>query len=75
MESDKRFGAQTTLCLLTILIAAKRSGMAQLRYQKREKAIFLPKKSINVFDVSSGRESGGLERNVKLTFLVGKIDM
>ena len=30
--------------------------------------------SINIFDVSKGGW-GGLEGNVKLTFLVGKIDM
>ena len=52
-----RFCAQTTLCLLTILIAAKSTII-----------------SINIFDVSKGGE-GGLERNVKLTFLVGKVDM
>ena len=33
------FYAQTTLCLLTILIAAKGSGVAQFRYQKHEKAV------------------------------------
>ena len=31
------------VCLLTILTAAKGSGMAQLRYKKREKAVSLPK--------------------------------
>ena len=56
------------------------SGIAQLRYQKHKKAVSLPKISINIFDVSKGGGwvggwGGGLERNVKLTFLVGKIDM
>ena len=32
----------------------------------------MPKISINIFDVSTG---GCLERNVQLTFLVGKIDI
>ena len=31
------------------------------------------KTSVNIFDVSGG--GGGLERNVQLTFLVGKIDV
>ena len=31
------------------------------------------KTSVNIFDVSRG--GGGLERNVQLTFLVGKIDV
>ena len=66
-----RFCAQTTLCLLTILIAAKDSGITQLRYRKREKAVSLPKISINIFDVSRG----GLERNLQLMFLVVKFDM
>ena len=44
-----RFCAQTTLCLLMTLIAAKGGGIAQLRYQKREKAV-----SINIFGVSRG---------------------
>ena len=70
-----RFCAQITLCLLTILIAAEGSGIAQLRYQKREKAESLPKITTNIFDISKrggwGRGGGVLERNVKLTFLVG----
>ena len=71
-----RFCAQTTLCLLTILIAAKDSGITQLRYRKREKAVSLPKISINIFDVSRGtRNEGGLERNLQLMFLVVKFDM
>ena len=53
------------MCLLTILIAAKRSHIAQLRYQKREKAVSLPK-----FEVSKGGgDVEGLERNVQLTIL------
>ena len=49
-----RFCAQTALCLLTILTAAKGSGITKLRYKKREKAVSLPKISMNVFDVSKG---------------------
>ena len=60
--------------LFAILIAAKGSGIVQLKYQKREKAVSLPKISINIFDVSKGGW-GMIERNVQLTFLVGKIDM
>ena len=41
-----RFCAQTTLCLLTILIAAKNRGIAQLRYQKAEKAVDNVKKVV-----------------------------
>ena len=49
------FCAQATLFLLTILIAAKGSAdTAQLRYQKRENTVSLPKISINIFDVSKG---------------------
>ena len=36
---DMRFCAQTTLCLLMILIAAKDSGIAQLKYHKCVKAV------------------------------------
>ena len=50
-----KFCAQTTLSLLTILIAAKGSGIAQLRCQK----VSLPKTSINIFDVSNGDGVGG----------------
>ena len=57
-----RFCAQTTLCLLTILVAAKGRGITQLRYQKREKAASLPKISINIFDVFKGVGGGGVER-------------
>ena len=50
---------QTTMCLLTILIAAKAgSGLAQLRYQKREKAVSLPKILINIFNISKGLGRG-----------------
>ena len=54
------------MCLLTILIVAKRSHIAQLRYQKRKKAVSLPK-----LEVSKGGGGGleGLERNVQLTIL------
>ena len=38
-----RFSAQTTLCSFTILVAAEGSGIAQLRYRKRAKAVSLPK--------------------------------
>ena len=38
------------MCLLTILIAAKGSGVAQLSYQKCE----MPKISTSIFDVSKG---------------------
>ena len=44
LGSDMIFCAQTTLCLLTILIRAKDNCVAQLRYQKREKAVSLLKK-------------------------------
>ena len=47
-----RFCAQT-LCFFTILIAAKGSGIAQLRY-KSERAVSLLKASIICFDVSGG---------------------
>ena len=53
--------------------SAKGSSIAQLRYQKREKAASLPKISINIFNVSRG--VGGLDRNVQLTLLVDKIGM
>ena len=69
-----RFCVHTTLCLLTILIAAKGIGMAQFSYQKCEKAVSLPNISKNIFDVSKV-VGGGLERNTKWTFLVGKIDI
>ena len=52
LGSDMIFCIQATLCLLTILIAAKGNRIVQLRYQKREKAVSLPKISINIFDVS-----------------------
>ena len=74
-HGDKRYLCSQGMCLLTILKAAKGSGIAQLRYQKHEKAVFLPKISINIFDVSKGCGVGGLERNVQMTFPVGKIDM
>ena len=45
---------QTALFLLTILIAAKGSGIAQLRYHTRDKAVPLPKISINIFDLFKG---------------------
>ena len=74
---DMRFCAQTTLCLLMILIAPKGSGIAQLRYHECVKAVHILKNFlINIiFDCSKGFWRGGLERNVKLTFLVCKIDM
>ena len=61
-----RFCAQSTLCLPTILIAAKGSGIAQLRYQKRAKAI---SSKHFFFVVSKGATGGGggggsIERNV-----------
>ena len=66
------------MCLLTILRAAKGRGIAPLRNQKREKAASLPKISINIFDISKEGVGGwgveGLERNVQMTFLVGKIN-
>ena len=63
------------MCLLTPLIAAKGSGIAQFRCQRREKAVSLPKISINIFDFSKVDGRRGLEKNVQLKFLVGKIDM
>ena len=42
-----KFCAQTTLCLLTILIAVKGSGTVQFRYQKRETVVSFPEISIN----------------------------
>ena len=55
-HGDMRDLCSQDMCLLTILIAAKGSGIAQLRYQKcAEKAVSLPGISINIFDVSKGR--------------------
>ena len=68
---DMRDLCSQGICLHTILIAAKGSGIGQLRYQKREKAASLPIISINIFYVLGV----GLEKNVQLTFLVDKIDM
>ena len=42
----------------------KGSGIAQLRYQKREKRISFPKISITSFDVSKGVGGGGESREV-----------
>ena len=64
-----RFCAQTTLCLLMTLIAAKGGGIAQLRYQKREKAVSLPKISINIFGLSRG---GVSRETYNLRFLWAK---
>ena len=55
----EKHGHMRDLCsqgiyLFAILIAAKGSGIVQLKYQKREKAVSLPKISINIFDVSKG---------------------
>ena len=61
-----RFCAQTTLCLLTILIAAKGSGIAQLIYKKREKAVFL------TFPRGC---RGYREKRTTDVSVVGKIDM
>ena len=42
--SHEKLGDMRDLwCLLTTLITAKDSGIAQLRYKKREKAVSLPK--------------------------------
>ena len=49
---DIKFCADSALCLLKILIAVKGGGTAQLRYQKRERGVSMPKVSINIFDVS-----------------------
>ena len=43
--------------------------IAQLRHQKREKAVSLPKIPIFLTFLMGG---GGLERNVQLTFLGGR---
>ena len=72
-HGDMRDLCSQGMRLLAILIAAKGSSIAQLRYQKREKAASLPKISINIFNVSRG--VGGLDRNVQLTLLVDKIGM
>ena len=37
---------------MIFIAALTGSGIAQLRHQKREKAVSLPKLSINIFDVS-----------------------
>ena len=54
------------MCLFTILIAAKGSGIAQLRYKKTRES--------GILAVSRARV-GDLERNVQLTFLVSKTDI
>ena len=58
-HGDMRDLCSQAMCLLTTLIAAKGSGIAQLIYQKGEKAVSLPKISINIFDVSKGWRAGG----------------
>ena len=60
LGSHMRFCTQAILCLLTIMIAAKSTKI-----------------SINNFDNLGGEGGGGggLEKNVKLAFLVGKIDV
>ena len=52
-----------TLCLLAILIAAKGSGIAQLRYQKREKAVIF---------LTFSREGGGVREKRKIDVSCGK---
>ena len=47
------------MCLVTILIAAKDSDIARLRYQNCEKAVSLPKIPINIFDVLKEVGGGG----------------
>ena len=47
------------MCLLTTLIAAKGSGIAQLRYKKHEKAASLPKISIIFLTFPRGGGGGG----------------
>ena len=47
------------MCLVTILIAAKDSDIARLIYQNCEKAVSLPKISINIFDVLKEVRGGG----------------
>ena len=70
--------AQTTLCLLPRKTwGHEKSLLAGYVFtyagSKREKTVSLPKVSINIFDVFNGDGGGGgLERNLQLTFLVGK---
>ena len=61
-HGDMRDLCSQGTCLLTILIAAKGSGIAQLGYQKCEKAVSLKKISINIFDVSKGGGGGVREK-------------
>ena len=72
--------AQTTLCLLPRKTwGPERSLLAGYVFtyagSKREKAVSLPKVSINIFDVFNGDGGGVVSRNLQSTFLVGKIDM
>ena len=69
-----RFCVHTTLCLLTILIAAKGIGMAQFSYQKCEKAVSLPNISKNIFDVSKvvGGGGGGSREKHKMDVSCGQ---
>ena len=48
-HGDTRDLCSQGTCFLTILTAAKGSGIAQLTYQKSKKAASLPKISINIF--------------------------
>ena len=50
------------MCLLTTLIAAKGSGIAQLRYKKHEKTASLPKISIIFLTFPRGGGGGGSGR-------------
>ena len=50
----------------------KRQRYSAAQISKREKGVSFPKIPINTFDVSIGEWADGLERNVKLTFPVGK---
>ena len=58
-HGDMRDLCSQGMCLLTILIAVKGSGIAQLRYQKREKVVSLPNISINIFGRFQGTMGGG----------------
>ena len=66
---DRSLLAGYRMCLLTILIATEGSGIAQFRYQKREKAVSLPKISINIltFPGGGGRMGSREKRTIDIS--------